>query len=59
MASLGRGGYHLQNMEYRRASFEKQIITVFEPMYLEILNNYMVGFSNTTARDMIEHIFLY
>jgi hypothetical protein len=27
-------------------------------MYLEILNNDMVGFANTTARDMLEHIFL-
>jgi hypothetical protein len=27
-------------------------------MYLKNLNNDMVGFSNTTARDMIEHIFL-
>jgi hypothetical protein len=27
-------------------------------MYLEILNNDMVGFSNTTAREMLEHLFL-
>jgi hypothetical protein len=27
-------------------------------MYLEILNNDMVGFANTTARDMIDHLFL-
>jgi hypothetical protein len=26
-------------------------------MYLEILNNDMVGFANTTARDMIDHLF--
>jgi hypothetical protein len=31
---------------------------VFEPMYLDILNNYMVGFANTTARDMLEHLFM-
>jgi hypothetical protein len=31
-------------------ALKKQIITVFEPMYLEILNNDMVGFANTTAR---------
>jgi hypothetical protein len=31
---------------------------VFEPMYLEILNNDMVGFANTTARDMLDHLFL-
>jgi hypothetical protein len=27
-------------------------------MYLKILNNDMVGFANTTARDMLEHLFL-
>jgi hypothetical protein len=27
-------------------------------MYLEILNNDMVGFTNTTARDMLDHLFL-
>jgi hypothetical protein len=37
---------------------KKQIITVFEPMYLKILNNDMVGFANTTTRDMLEHLFL-
>jgi hypothetical protein len=29
-----------------------------EPMYLEILNNYMVGFSNKSARDMLDNLFL-
>jgi hypothetical protein len=38
-------------------ALKKQIITSFEPMYLEILNNDMVGFANTTARDMIDHLF--
>jgi hypothetical protein len=55
---LGGGCGDLQNLDYCGASIEKQIITVFEPMYLKILNNDMVGFSNTTARDMIEHLFL-
>jgi hypothetical protein len=31
-------------------ALNKHIITVFEPMYLEILNDEMVGFENTTAR---------
>jgi hypothetical protein len=31
---------------------------VFEPMYLEILNNDIVGFANTSAREMLEHLFL-
>jgi hypothetical protein len=39
-------------------ALKKQIITVFEPMYLEILNNDMVGFANTSVREMLEYIFL-
>jgi hypothetical protein len=39
-------------------ALKKQIITVFEPMYLEILNNDMVGFANTSTREMLEHLFL-
>jgi hypothetical protein len=37
---------------------KKRIITAFEPMYLEFFNNDMVGFANTTARDVLDHIFL-
>jgi hypothetical protein len=36
---------------------KKQIISVFEPMYLEILNDNMVGYANISARDMLEHLF--
>jgi hypothetical protein len=39
-------------------ALKKQIITVFERMYLEILNNDMVGFANTSAREMLEYMFL-
>jgi hypothetical protein len=39
-------------------ALEKQIIKVFEPMYLKIVNNDMVGFANTTSGDMLEHLFL-
>jgi hypothetical protein len=39
-------------------TLKKQIITVFEPMYLEIFNNNMVGFANTSAIEMLEHLFL-
>jgi hypothetical protein len=39
-------------------ALKKIIITAFEPMYLEILNNEMVGFTNTTARDMLDHLFI-
>jgi hypothetical protein len=34
----------------------KQIITVFEPMYLDILNDDIVGFSNTSVRDMSAYL---
>jgi hypothetical protein len=39
-------------------ALKKQIIMEFEPMYLEILSNDMVGFANTTARYMLDHLFL-
>jgi hypothetical protein len=39
-------------------ALQKKLITAFEPMYLEILNNDMAGFANTTARDMLDHLFL-
>jgi hypothetical protein len=31
-------------------ALKKKIVTVFEPMYLDFLNNYMVGFVNIPAR---------
>jgi hypothetical protein len=34
------------------------IVKAFAPMYLEILNNGMVEFANTTARDTIDHLFI-
>jgi hypothetical protein len=36
---------------------KKEIISVFEPMYLEILNDNMVGYANISARDMLDHLF--
>jgi hypothetical protein len=39
-------------------ALKKDIITVFEPMYLDILNDEMVGFSNTSAREMLDSLFL-
>jgi hypothetical protein len=38
-------------------ALKKQIISVFEPMYLEILNDNMVGYSNISARGMLDHLF--
>jgi hypothetical protein len=38
-------------------ALKKQIISVFEPMYLEILNDNMLGYANISARDMLDHLF--
>jgi hypothetical protein len=40
------------------SQLKKQIITVVEPMYIEILNDDPVSFAKTTSRDMIEPISL-
>jgi hypothetical protein len=39
-------------------ALKKQIITIFESMFLEILNEDMVEFVNILARDMFDHLFL-
>jgi hypothetical protein len=36
---------------------KKQIISAFEPMYLDLLNENMVGYANISARDMLDHLF--
>jgi hypothetical protein len=41
-----------------QSDLKKQIITVVEPMYIEILNDDLVGFANTTSRDTLDHHFL-
>jgi hypothetical protein len=38
-------------------ALKKQIISVFEPMYLEILNDNMVGYAKISARGMLDHLF--
>jgi hypothetical protein len=38
-------------------ALKKQIISVFEPMHLDVLNDNMVGFVNISARDMLDHLF--
>jgi hypothetical protein len=38
-------------------ALKKQIISVFEPMYLDILNDNTVGYANISARDMLDHLF--
>jgi hypothetical protein len=37
-------------------ALKKTNIGVFEPMYLEILNDNMVGYANISARDMLDHL---
>jgi hypothetical protein len=41
-----------------QSALKKQIITVVEPMYIEILNYDLVGFASTTSGDMLAHLFL-
>jgi hypothetical protein len=36
----------------------KKIITVFEPMYLDVLKDDMVGFANITAHEILDHLFM-
>jgi hypothetical protein len=38
-------------------ALKNQIITVFEPMYLYVLNYDMVGFANISAWAMLDHLF--
>jgi hypothetical protein len=38
-------------------ALKKQIISVFEPIYLDILNANMVGYANISARGMLDHLF--
>jgi hypothetical protein len=39
-------------------ALKKQIINVFEPMYLDVFNDDMVGFANISAREMLDHLFI-
>jgi hypothetical protein len=38
-------------------ALKKQIISFFELMYFDILNDNMVGYANISARDMLDHLF--
>jgi hypothetical protein len=38
-------------------ALKKQIISVFERMYLDILNDNMVGYANISSRYMLDHLF--
>jgi hypothetical protein len=48
---------NLPHIHLRATCFlKKQIISVFEPIYLDVLNDNMVGFANISARDMLDHL---
>jgi hypothetical protein len=38
-------------------ALKKQIISVLEPMYLDILHDNMVGYAKISSRDMLDHLF--
>jgi hypothetical protein len=38
-------------------ALKNKFINVFEPMYLDVLNDDMVGFANISAWDMLDHLF--
>jgi hypothetical protein len=42
---------------YLQQALKEQIMSVFEAMYLDILNDNMVGYANISARDMLDHLF--
>jgi hypothetical protein len=48
--------FHTYNIVQQ--ALKKHIITVFEPTYLDILNDNMVGFAKISAREMLDHLFL-
>jgi hypothetical protein len=54
--TFGRRTFKLPDLHLRATCFEKQIISFFEPMYLDILNDNMAGYANISARDMLDHL---
>jgi hypothetical protein len=40
-------------------ALKKQIISAFEPIYLDVLNDNIVGFATISARDMLDHLGTY
>jgi hypothetical protein len=48
--------YHTFNTVQQ--ALKKQIVTIFEPMYLEIFNKDTVGFANITSLEILDHLFL-
>jgi hypothetical protein len=42
---------------YVQQALKNKIMSIFEPMYLDFLNDNMVGFAKISARDMLDHLF--
>jgi hypothetical protein len=42
---------------YVQQALKKEIISVFEPMHLDILKDNRIGYANISARDMLDHLF--
>jgi hypothetical protein len=56
-ATSGRRTFKLIAHTSVQQVLRKQIISGFEPMYLDVLNDIMFGFANISARDMMDHLF--
>jgi hypothetical protein len=41
----------------KQQAMKKHIISVFEPIYLDILNENIVGYANISAREILDHLF--
>jgi hypothetical protein len=57
LATSGRRMFRLTEHIPVQQALKKQIVSVFEPMYLDILNENLVGYVNIAARDMLDHLF--
>jgi hypothetical protein len=57
-ASLEKNVQILRTYNTVQQALKKHVITVFEAMYLDILNDDMVGFAKISAREMLYHLSL-
>ena len=55
---MGGSNFNIQSIQQIGESSLKQIVTVFEQMYLEIFSNDMVGFANITAQGILGSLFI-
>jgi hypothetical protein len=57
LAIFGRRTFKLTGHAPPCKALKKQIISFFEPMYLDILNDNMVGYANISEKDILDHLF--